>query len=325
MQQLQEIPTSIIMGFLGAGKSTALTQLLSRKPADEKWLVLVNEFGKVAVDHLLIQGDNNTLIKEVGGGCICCSANMLLKTTLVTNIRVFRPDRVIIEPTGLAHPRKIMDMLINDFNGVLDILSVATIIDPAQFSNEKYQNHQSYQDQLAVADVLICNKLDLAEKDQISQVNSWCEEQNKPIHKVSYGQIELSWLEEPHISRNISISKAHEHSYNDKLPQEFEVQHGAPNFCEGAGLGYYSFGITFAESERFDSNKITAFIDNLDQIIRVKGVIQTENGSYSINILDDAPCTLSAVKSRKNCLEFISETKVDKNIFLNEIMLTIEH
>jgi len=312
------------MGFLGAGKSTAVTQLLSMKPADEKWLVLVNEFGKVAVDQLLIQGECNTLIKEVGGGCICCSANMLLKTTLVTNIRAFRPDRVIIEPTGLAHPRKIMDMLINDFNGILDILSVATIIDPAQFSNEKYQNHQSYQDQLAIADVLICNKLDIAEKDHVSHVNSWCEEQNKPMHKVSYGQIDLSWLKEPHISCDIPKSKAHEHSHSTKLPQEIEAQHGAPNIYEGAGLGYYSFGVTFAESERFDINKITAFIDNLDQMLRIKGVIQTENGPYSINILDDAPCSLSMVKSRKNRLEFISETKVDKNKFLNEIMLTIE-
>ena len=75
--RLIDVPTNIITGFLGVGKTTAILQLLQNKPANERWAVLVNEFGEIGVDGSLIQGQHSessgVFIREVPGGCMCLS------------------------------------------------------------------------------------------------------------------------------------------------------------------------------------------------------------------------------------------------------------
>ena len=80
------IPTNVITGFLGVGKTTAIQQLLNTKPAGERWAVLINEFGKVGIDSQLLQTDDHSLgevtIREVPGGCMCCAAGLPMKVVL---------------------------------------------------------------------------------------------------------------------------------------------------------------------------------------------------------------------------------------------------
>lgn len=75
---ISAIPTNIITGFLGVGKSTAILYLLKNKPDNERWAVLVNEFGEIGVDGSLFQGQHDqeqgVFIREVPGGCMCCAA-----------------------------------------------------------------------------------------------------------------------------------------------------------------------------------------------------------------------------------------------------------
>ena len=71
----KRIPTNIITGFLGVGKTTTILQLLKDKPEGEKWAVLVNEFGEIGIDGAILS-DQGALIKEVPGGCMCCTAGV---------------------------------------------------------------------------------------------------------------------------------------------------------------------------------------------------------------------------------------------------------
>jgi len=73
MSASRPIPTNLISGFLGAGKTTAILHLLRQKPADERWAVLVNEFGEIGVDGALLGNPDEVFIREVAGGCICCA------------------------------------------------------------------------------------------------------------------------------------------------------------------------------------------------------------------------------------------------------------
>ncbi|WP_304438858.1 GTP-binding protein, partial [Oleiphilus sp. HI0086] len=99
------VPTNIITGFLGVGKTSAILNLLKQKPDNERWAVLVNEFGEIGVDGSLFQGQSSqeqgVFIKEVPGGCMCCASGLPMQIALNQLLSRAKPDRLLIEPTGL--------------------------------------------------------------------------------------------------------------------------------------------------------------------------------------------------------------------------------
>lgn len=95
--------TNLITGFLGSGKTTSILHLLANKDPAEKWAVLVNEFGEVGIDGALL-ADSGAMIKEIPGGCMCCVNGLPMQVGLNTLLRQGKPDRLLIEPTGLGHP-----------------------------------------------------------------------------------------------------------------------------------------------------------------------------------------------------------------------------
>ena len=102
--QKQLIPVNIIGGPLGSGKTTTINHILTQKPPEEYWAILINEYGLIGIDGALIENTSKQKcleIKEVAGGCICCSAGFMFEVSLVRLLQR-RPDRLLIEPTGLA-------------------------------------------------------------------------------------------------------------------------------------------------------------------------------------------------------------------------------
>lgn len=114
-QSIKAVPTNIITGFLGVGKTTAILNLMKNKPDNERWAILVNEFGEIGVDGSLVGGqhsDNqNVFIREVPGGCMCCAAGLPMQIALNQLLSEARPDRLLIEPTGLGHPKEVLEVL----------------------------------------------------------------------------------------------------------------------------------------------------------------------------------------------------------------------
>ena len=93
--------------FLGSGKTTSILHLLANKDPAEKWAVLVNEFGEVGIDGALL-ADSGAMVKEIPGGCMCCVNGLPMQVGLNTLLRQGKPDRLLIEPTGLGHPKQIL-------------------------------------------------------------------------------------------------------------------------------------------------------------------------------------------------------------------------
>ena len=106
---IKAVPTNIITGFLGAGKTSAIVHLLQNKPKNERWAILVNEFGEIGIDGSLMQGqyseEQGIFIREVPGGCMCCAAGLPMQIALNMLLAKAKPDRLLIEPTGLGHPK----------------------------------------------------------------------------------------------------------------------------------------------------------------------------------------------------------------------------
>lgn len=110
------VPTHVITGTLGSGKTTAITQLIASKPAAETWAVLVNEFGAVGIDEALLETSSAPLgggvaVKQLAGGCLCCALSGVTSVAIAQLVRQVRPSRLLIEPSGLGHPAALLDIL----------------------------------------------------------------------------------------------------------------------------------------------------------------------------------------------------------------------
>lgn len=97
------IPTNVITGFLGVGKTTAILHLLKSNPSNERWAILVNEFGEIGVDGSLLQGQysesHGVYIREVPGGCMCCAAGLPMQVALNQLLTRAKPQRLSVQGT----------------------------------------------------------------------------------------------------------------------------------------------------------------------------------------------------------------------------------
>ncbi len=153
-------PIFVLSGFLGSGKTRLLNTLLKRDDF-KNTLVIINEFGEVPLDHLLIEESSDTIL-ELSNGCLCCSIRgELIDTLLKLDTSLF--DRVIIETTGIANPLPIYQSLA--FHPTLtqsySPAEIITVYDCLRGKDILEQNEEA-EKQIAIADIIILSKLDLA-------------------------------------------------------------------------------------------------------------------------------------------------------------------
>lgn len=130
---MNQIPTHLIAGPLGAGKTSLIRQLLAQRPAHERWAVLINEFGQIGLDAALLARDEDGLsFSEVAGGCLCCVNGIPFQVGLGRLLRKAKPDRLFIEPSGLGHPLSLLEQLGQvPWEGVLAVQPLVMVLDAA--------------------------------------------------------------------------------------------------------------------------------------------------------------------------------------------------
>lgn len=157
---MHRIPTTVLTGFLGSGKTTLLNQILNGRTG-QRTAVIVNEFGEVGIDGQLVIGAQEDIL-ELSNGCICCTVRGDL-TRAVDNLlaRQGQIDRIVIETTGLADPAPVIQSFILDetLRSNTELDAVVTVVD-ARHISVQLSNEQA-REQIAFADVIILNKIDL--------------------------------------------------------------------------------------------------------------------------------------------------------------------
>lgn len=283
------IPTNIITGFLGAGKTTAIRHLLKTKPNTENWAVLVNEFGEIGIDGAIFESDNIT-VKEVAGGCICCSAGLPSKRALNQLVEEHRLDRIIIEPTGLAFPQQILEQFrTEEYRQLLDFQAIVCLLDPWSVSDVGFQRIPAFQQQIASADILIATKSDQATPEQLIAFDEFCKPlaKDRRVDKIQHGHLPWQWLNHQHVARelpsNVSTHTAHSHhhTHDDEATPVSQLVRKANQ----ADFGF-SCGWEIPVEWRFDKQALVSYLSELD-IPRIKGVILTESGWVLLNKMRD--------------------------------------
>lgn len=326
------IPTNIITGFLGVGKTTAVTHLLRHKPTGETWSVLVNEFGEIGIDGAMLKSVN-AHVREVPGGCICCVAGLPMKIALNMMIATTKPDRILIEPTGLGHPEEIINTLTGEYyDTVLDLRATITLVDPRKLMDERYTSNANFQDQLAVADVLVANKTDCCNPQDRENFERLVQTFDPPKHVsawVEQGALDAGWLDLPRISRAVNNPQHHQKNllspqrefYNSaiQLPPDKDFLRR-----DNQGQGYYSCGWLFRPDWEFDFNLLFLLMTGLS-VVRAKAVMNTsqgvhvfnsENGVLSVNQLDQSLAG-DILDSR---LELIDDQVIDAEQFEQQLL-----
>lgn len=172
MTSANNIPVSVIGGYLGSGKTTLINQLL-RNADGRKLAVLVNEFGALPIDADLIEAQSDTMI-SISGGCVCCSyGNDLIQALLEISKLESAPDHILIESSGVALPGAIAASV--SINGSFEIAGIITVVDSElileQASNEYIGD--TIERQLGDSDIVLLNKCDLVDEVHLAYLESW--------------------------------------------------------------------------------------------------------------------------------------------------------
>ena len=261
MQQMSVKKTKVhlISGFLGTGKTTALKSLMAQKNPDEKWVIIVNEFGEIGIDGAVLS-DNGIPVAEIAGGCLCCVAGPQMSNTVAKMLRDVAPDRLMIEASGLAHAASVIDELKTPpLDQSLEIGAVFTVVDPRQFVSPDYAQQALYKDQIGVCDVLVASKTDLCSPEVLAEFREKAAKLFPPkalVAEVDNAQMNIEWLDIPVVEKSRYRLKT--------LPDNT--------------MGFQSQGFTFAAGQDFDGERLTNFFNDLPEmtegLVRAKGVFQ---------------------------------------------------
>lgn len=269
MTNPNKIPVTILTGYLGAGKTTLLNRILTEKH-NQKIAIIVNEYGEVGIDNQLVVNSDEEIL-EMNNGCICCTIRgdlIRILRTLMFSMEKGKVNfnRVLIETTGLADPAPVaqtffMDELLSE---AFEVDSIITVVD-CKHVTKHLDEHDEAQEQIAFADVIILNKIDLVSEEKIKDLEVRIMNMNAAAKRL-YAQncnVELK-----------DILGIHTFDVNHKL----EVD---PHFLEDHHHHAHDdkiSSIAFRENRPLDLNKIERWMSDLIQengedLLRYKGVL----------------------------------------------------
>jgi G3E family GTPase len=168
----EKIPVTVLTGYLGAGKTTLLNRILT-EPHGQKFAVIVNEFGEIGIDNELIVGADEEVF-EMNNGCICCTVRGDL-IRIIENLMKRRDkfDAIIVETTGLADPAPVAQTFFmdQDVQAAARLDAVVTVAD-AMWLKDRLKDAPEAKNQIAFADVILLNKIDLVSPEQLREVEA---------------------------------------------------------------------------------------------------------------------------------------------------------
>lgn len=304
------VPTHIISGFLGAGKTTLLQHLLSQKPKDEVWAVLMNEFGQIGVDQQLLPQDEGYAVKELLGGCLCCSSQLPMHIALARLLSEQKPDRLFIEPTGLGHPSQLFDQLTEPhWQSSLAMRALITVVDGSRLHDTNWVKQNLYEDQLKAAQIVVVSHTDVMtfEDDQALVL---LKDEYQPYHqewiKIENGQLALNKID---VAARLTERSIQPLLKLQKQMTETEVVkeiNQLPYHYVESAQGYIVAGWKLPKRWKFEFYALLDLLCVQQDWLRIKGIFNTDQGWKVFNFNPDQFNYKSGEEGIDNRIEIIS-------------------
>jgi G3E family GTPase len=190
----EKIPVTVLTGYLGAGKTTLLNRILS-EPHGKKYAVIVNEFGEIGIDNELIVNADEEVF-EMNNGCICCTVRGdLIRIIEGLMRRKGKFDAIIVETTGLADPAPVAQTFFVDENvGRRTKLDAVVTVADAKWLKERLRDAPEAKNQIAFADVILLNKIDLVTEAELRELEARVRGLNPyaKLHRTERAKIPLT-------------------------------------------------------------------------------------------------------------------------------------
>jgi G3E family GTPase len=259
------VPFTILTGWLGAGKTTALNRMLSGSHG-KRIAVLVNELGRISIDTQLIVGRGGDVL-ELAGGCVCCKVD--IKNDLWDGIGdiVARsaPDHVVLETTGIAEPAAILDGLVRVPDAVRERIvpaGVVCVVD-AEAGAAAVRSREEAREQAAAADRVLLAKLDVASAGAVRETHAILDEVAPEAERASFPNTEAgalamtAWVVEPRKLR----------AWTGRPVPHAQHSHGH----HGPGQ---LVAVSFADDAPLVGERVLAVLEALgDRLVRAKGFV----------------------------------------------------
>ncbi|MEM7783327.1 MAG: GTP-binding protein, partial [Planctomycetota bacterium] len=283
-------------------------------------------------------------VEKLGGGCACCTLAFAFKPLLAQFLRRTKPDRFILEPSGLSHPAKVVDILRGpNFSNVIDLRNIICLVDPKDFDDPRWKSNNVFQDQIQLADIVILNWIDQRDKDLIAKCRSWVEKFSPPkqmILETSFGEIGSDLLDKkftasrlplfedahplPHSeteSNHKTVPAEVDSDPSDQGPDDLVLFPDRPIQVPNQGSGYEACGWLFHADDLFDRDRLLDLLGSVRQVIRIKGVFHCANDWWSINrAKESTQCSRTTYRRDSRVEVIIDQKNYDWTTFESELM-----
>ncbi|HEY6024033.1 MAG TPA: GTP-binding protein [Pseudolabrys sp.] len=289
-QSADKIPVTVLTGYLGAGKTTLLNRILS-EPHGKKFAVIVNEFGEIGIDNELVVNADEEVF-EMNNGCICCTVRGDL-VRIIDGLmrRKGKFDAIIVETTGLADPAPVAQtFFMDEAVGARTKLDAVITVADAKWLSERLKDAPEAKNQIAFADVILINKTDLVEAQELSELEARIRGLNPyaRLHRTERAKIDIHEVLGRNafdLDRILDIEPTflegdnhdhdhhHDHSHDD---------HGAHHHTHGNGLKHYHDedmqSVSLRSDKPLNPDKFFPWVQDLvategPNILRCKGIL----------------------------------------------------